>query len=386
MTRFVNRNLEGLVQSPIRYMTRECRRLGGINLGQGLCDLPTPPRVAEGAKRAIDERHATYSLPEGVPELRERLAEKLRRDNGLEVEPHGEIVVTVGTTGAYGTVLHGLLNPGDGILLFEPYYGYHLNAAIVAGMKPELATLEPPDFELDEALLRSAITEDTRAVVLCTPSNPSGRMMRPDEIEAVARVAREHDLLVLTDEIYEYFVYDRPHVSPATVADLRERTVSIMGLSKTFHITGWRVGYAVAPPELAHRMTLVNDLLYVCAPTPLQYAVAADIPVPEEDLRALRESFRSKRDRLCDALSSAGLEPIVPEGAYYVLADVRRLGQPSAQDAAMDLLERGGVAAVPGTAFYRGETGEGLLRFAFGVEDEQLDEACRRIRRYGGAS
>ncbi len=338
--------------------------------------------MRDGAIRAIRERRAGYSLAEGVLALREAIAAKLRRDNGIEADPETGIVVTAGTTGAFAAVLTALLEPGDGVLMTEPYYGYHRNTAVVAGMTPQLLPIDAPRFELREDALRRSVTDATRLLVLCTPANPYGRMLRRDEIEAVARVARERDLLVVSDEIYEYFTYDgREHLSPASVADLRERTVTIMGLSKTFHITGWRVGYLVPPPEMAKPLTIVNDLLYVCAPTPLQHGVAAGFEALPEKAAALRREFQAKRDRLCEALDEAGLPPIVPEGSYYVLADVSQRGYPDARSAAMDVLERGGVASVPGSAFYDGDRGEGLLRFSFGVEDDILDEACGRIRK-----
>jgi len=382
MARFLSSRLEGLVQSDIRAMTRACRRVGGINLGQGLCDLPTPPPVRDGALAAIRNGKATYSLAEGIAELREGLAAKLQRDNGLEAGPE-ELVVTSGTTGAFATVLAALLEPGDGVLMSEPYYGYHRNTAVVTGMMPQLLPLEPPDFALDEPRLRAARTDRTRLLVLSTPANPYGRMLRREEIEAIARVARERDLLLVSDEIYEYFTYDgREHLSPATVADLRERTVTIMGFSKTFHITGWRVGYMIPPRDMVETLTIVNDLLYVCAPTPLQHGVAAGIAELPEKAAALRRDFQAKRDRLCAALEEAGLPPLVPEGSYYVLADVSAPGYADARAAAMDLLERGGVAAIPGSAFWEGPRGEGFLRFSFGVEDPVLDEACQRIRRF----
>jgi aminotransferase len=193
--------LQGLAQSEIRRMTRECERVGGINLGQGICDLPTPELVREGAIAAIRESRSTYSFAEGAAELRVAIAKKLARDNGLRADPATEICVTVGASGAYAAAIHALLDPGDGILLFEPYYGYHLNAAIVAGFTPEFVTLRPPEFTLREAALEGAITPRTRAVVVCTPSNPSGKMFHPEELEALARVARRHDRHVITDEI-----------------------------------------------------------------------------------------------------------------------------------------------------------------------------------------
>lgn len=391
MSRSPARRLQGLVQSDIRRMTRECERVGGINLGQGICDLPTPPLVAEGAIAAVRARKATYSPPEGVRELRDAIATKLARDNGLAADPAGEIVVTVGASGAYAAAIHALLDPGDGILLFEPYYGYHLNAALVGGLEPHFLELAPPDFALTEQALRAALRPSTRAVVVCTPANPSGKMFSRAELEALARVARERDLLVITDEIYEYIRYDgREHVSPATVADLRERTVTIMGLSKTFSITGWRLGYAVAPEPLARAIALVVDLFYVCAPTPLQHGVAAGFAAPRSFFDGLQAEYARKREIVCGALDDLGLRPIRPEGAYYVLADVGglmdELGLATAREAALQLLAGARVAAVPGSAFYRGATGERLLRFCFAMEDDVLEEAARRLRGFRPAA
>ncbi len=377
----IAKRLSALSQSDIRRMSRECERVNGINLGQGICDLPTPELVREGAIRAIRENRSTYSFAEGTRELRDAIARKLLRDNGLQADPASEICVTVGASGAYSCAIHALLDPGDGILLFEPYYGYHLNAAIVAGLTPQFVTLRAPDFALDEAALEAALTPATRAMVICTPGNPSGKMFSKAELAALARVAQKHDLLVITDEIYEYIRYDgRPHISPASVPGLRERTVTIMGLSKTFSITGWRLGYAVAPEELIRAITLVNDLDYVCAPTPLQLGAAAGFDAPQSYFDELQSGYQDKRDRICAALQEAQLEPIVPQGAYYVLADCSRLGLPTAREAAMKLLENTRVASVPGSAFYRGAAGESLLRFCFAKDDAVLDEACRLLR------
>jgi aminotransferase len=383
MPRTTARRLAGLVQSDIRRMTRECERVKGINLGQGICDLPTPPLVRDGAVAAIDARKSTYSHPEGALELRQVIAEKLERDNGIRADPKSEIVVTVGATGAFTAAIHALLDPGDGILLFEPYYGYHLNAAILAGLEPHYMRLEAPQFTLREKELCAAVRPNTRAVVVCSPGNPSGKMFDASELEVLARVARENDLLVITDEIYENIVYDgRKHIPPATIADLCERTVTIMGLSKTFSITGWRLGYAVARAELAHAMTLVNDLFYVCAPTPLQHGAAAGFRAPASFFTDLASDYARKREMTCGALEKAGLAPIWPQGAYYVLADVEHLDFASAREAAMALLEETGVASIPGTAFYSDAEGERFLRFCFAKEDDVLAEACRRIERF----
>lgn len=383
MRTFLSNRLADMQQSEIRNMTRECERVGGINLGQGLGDLPTPPLVAEGAIQAIRDRRSTYSFPEGALELRELIARKLQRDNGIHADPLREIVVTVGSTGGFTCTLMGLLNPGDGVILLEPYYGYHLNAAILAGMVPQFVTLDPPDFAIDEQRLRAAIRPNTRAIVLCTPSNPSGKMYGESDYRMLDRICAEHDLLLITDEIYEYIIYDgRRHVCPATVGNLRERTVTLMGLSKTFSITGWRMGYAVAREPLARAITLANDLFFVCAPTPLQHGVAQGFTSPPEFFAKLKADYQRKRDILCEGLADAGLKPIVPQGAYYVLAEIGHLGFPNAKAAAMALLEESKVASVPGTAFYQSSTGETLLRFCFAKEDDVLHEAARRIRAF----
>jgi aminotransferase len=353
--------------------------VGGLNLGQGICDLPTPPLVRDGAIAAIREQKSTYSFAVGARELREAIARKLARDNGLRADPATEICVTVGASGAFAAAINALLDPGDGLLLLEPYYGYHLNAAVVAGLSPRFHVLQPPSFALREKELEASVDEATRAVVVCTPSNPSGKMFTRDELAALGRVAARHDLLVITDEIYEYIRYDgREHVSPASLEGLRERTVTIMGLSKTFSITGWRLGYAVGPEELIAPLTLVNDLYCVCAPTPLQLGAAAGFAAPRSYFEDLSSMYQRKRDLLCEALRAARLEPVVPQGAYYVLADCSRLGP--AREAAMILLERAGVASIPGTAFYREAPGDRLLRFCFAKEDDVLREACQRLR------
>jgi len=381
MTKQRSHRLEGLRQSDIRRMTRECERVDGINLGQGICDVAMPQLVRERAEAAMRAGANQYSKPEGITELREAIADKLRRDNGIHADPATEIVVTAGLTGAYVSTVVGLLDPGDGILVFEPYYGYHVNIARGAGLRPQLVRSESPHAPVTEAALRSAIDDRTRAVVVCTPSNPAGKVYERAELELIARVAHDRDLLVITDEIYEYFVYDgRDHVSPATMADLWPRTVSLMGYSKTFAITGWRIGYAVASEPLARSVLLANDLHFICAPRPAQHGVAAGVvelePAWYHDL-AVR--FERKRDRLVAALSEAGFAPLVPQGAYYVFADIRPLGYRSAQAVAMDLLERAGVATVPGTAFYGDADDAHWLRVCFAKEDDVLDEACARI-------
>lgn len=381
MRHFLSRRLEGMAQSDIRAMTRECERIGGINLGQSLCALPTPSIVREAAIEAITRNNNSYSLAEGISELRGAISAKLQRDNGISADPNTEIVVTVGATGAFASTVNALLNPGDGILLFEPFYGYHQHISLVAGLEPQYIALQPPAFGFTKEVLIAAIRPNTRALVICTPSNPSGKMFTQSELEIIAEVAEEYDFLVITDEIYEYIRYEnRSHISPATVGGLRDRTVTIMGFSKTFAVAGWRLGYAVAPQEMALAIRLVTDAYYCCPSTPLQHGVIAGLYAPPEYFQQLRSDYQKKRDMLFNALLEADLAPLLPQGAFYVFTDISNLGCQTAREAAMKLLTKAGVASVPGSAFYKNKIGEQLVRFCYAVEFDVLQEACERLR------
>ena len=373
--------LASLVISDIRSMSRACDAAGGINLGQGICDLPTPAPVAQAARDAITANRVVYTAPEGILPLREAVRAKVARHHGLDFDPATEIVVTSGATGGFAAACLALFDPGDEIILFEPYYGYHLNTLLTFGLKPVLVPTRPPEWAVDFDALIAAITTKTRGIVVCTPANPSGKVWTIEELDRLAAILEEHDLLAITDEIYEHIVFDgHKHVPLATRGEARKRTVTLSGLSKTFAITGWRVGYLTAPPELARRITITHDLLYVCAPTPLQHGVVAGLGMPEQYYSELSKSYGVKREILCSALTDAGLTPYVPRGAYYVLADVRRLGAPTSKAAAMMILDRAKVASVPGTSFYADPVGETLTRFCFAKEDDVLEEAARRLR------
>jgi len=370
-----------LVQSDIRAMTQRCVELKGVNLGQGVCDTPPPSSVITGVQSAIERGANIYTRYDGVGRLRRALAGKFQRHNGLSPDPESEIVVTIGSTGAFAATLMALCNPGDRILLLEPYYGYHLNTARVAQLQAELVPLRGRELTLDAEALE-AQAKGARALVLNTPGNPSGRVFTRKELETIADICRRHNLLCITDEIYEYFLYDgRKHISIATLPGMWERTVTITGYSKTFSITGWRIGVVAAHHELAAPIGLVNDLYYVCAPSPLQHAVADGIEQLGDDVyRHLAVEYQAKRDRFCQVLDEVGLTPTVPEGAYYVLADISRLGCDNAKDAAMKLLEEAGVASIPGSAFFADPKGEQLTRFCFAKDDETLDRGCQQLR------
>jgi aminotransferase len=372
-----------LKQSEIRNMTLECTRAGGINMSQGVCDTPVPDEVRRAAKAAIDEGCNIYTRYDGVPELRAAISKKLRRMNGLDFSPDGEIVVTSGSSSAFYAVCLAILDPGDEIVLFEPYYGYHLDTATSLGAGARFVTLRPPEWSFSAEDLERAVTPKTRAIVVCTPTNPSGKVFTEAELRVVADVAERHDLFVVTDEIYEHFVYDgRRHLSPASLPGLRDRTITVGGFSKTFSITGWRIGFSAAKREVAERLGFINDLVYICAPAPLQMGVARALERLDDGFfENLAVEYVKKRDKFCAALERAGIPPIVPQGAYYVLADTSRLRGTTSKERVLDLLERAGVAAVPGSAFYQGSGGEMLARFCYAKTDADLDEACRRLER-----
>jgi aminotransferase len=374
----ISARLKGLVQSDIRRMSRECERVGGINLGQGICDLPTIPELVEGATEAIAGSKATYSKFEGIDPLREKIARKIERFNGFRVDPSSEIIVTVGSTGGFAAAALAALNPGDEVILFEPYYGYHLNTLKVLGIETKFVPLHLPDWSIDFDELRKAFTKKTRGIVVCTPSNPCGKVFTRTELEKIGELCREFNAAAFTDEIYEYIVYDgRRHLSMASIA--RDVTITISGFSKTFSITGWRIGYVAAPAEIAKPIGLVNDLFYVCAPTPLQWGVSRALDIGEDYYRNLASDYQKKRDMLASALEESGFKPYVPQGAYYMLAEIPDdFG--TASEAAMALIENARVASVPGPSFYASSNGDRLLRFCFAKDFDALEEACRRLK------
>lgn len=380
-----SQRVTGLTQSYIRRMTRECNRVGGINLGQGICDLPTPPVILDAAAEAIQADKSTYSRYDGIDELRARIAEKAVTFNGLtQVDGENGIVVTIGSTGAFNCVVQSLFNPGDGFILFEPFYGYHLNTLKVGGLKPSFVSLDPDDgWRVTREALEAAWNPGVRGIMVCTPANPSGKVFTRKELEIIAEFCQEHDVLAITDEIYEYIVYDDvEHLNLATLPGMWERTVTMSGFSKTFSITGWRLGYAVGHPDLMEPIGLVNDLFYVCAPTPLQWGVARGMLALGDDYyREMAADYQAKRDHFCEALTDAGLTPHIPDGAYYVLADVTRLGFDDDKDAAMHILETVGVASVPGSSFFVSDIGKTLTRFCYAKDWDVLERASEQIRK-----
>jgi len=373
--------MRALAQSDIRRMTLECDRRGGVNLGQGVCDLPTLPLLQEGAVEAIAAHRSTYSRYDGIAELRHHIARRLRDKNELDYAEDGEIVVTAGSTGAFAMAMMAFLDAGDEVILPEPFYGYHWNTILAAGGVPKPVPLSEPDFALDLTALERAIGPRTRMIVVCTPANPCGKVWTSDELDAVTALLRKHDLWAITDEIYEDILYDgRRHVSLASRPGARERTITVSGFSKTFSITGWRLGFAAAPQPVAQAIGILNDLFYVCAPTPLQHAVAYALArVEPAYFDGLRRDYTRKRDLLISVTRELGWSPRTPSGAYYLMVEPQVPGR-DAREKADYVLQRSGVAGVPGSAFFADGGGEHLLRFSFAKTESDLNAAAARLR------
>src|SRR5271166_4636250 len=374
-----------IAQSTIRTMSVECEKVGGINLAQGVCDTEVPAVVRHAAEAAIEAGQNQYTRADGILPLREAIARKLQRQNGITADPETEIIVTSGVTGGFDSACRALLNPGDEVILFEPYYGYHYATLVGQFCKPVLVSLDPPNYELVTDRLAAAITSKTRGIMVNTPANPSGKLFSISELEQVAAVARHHDLFLFTDEIYEHFVYDGVrHLSPASLPGIADRTITISGFSKAFSITGWRVGFLYASSQWIPAISYFHDLTYVCAPSAFQHGAAAGLDLlPDSFYSGLIQEYQRKREMFCDALHQAGLEPSVPAGAYYVLADASVVPGADSVEKAMNLLQLTGVASVPGDAFFQGGRGDHLLRFCFAKTDDDLANACERLAGLG---
>jgi aminotransferase len=385
MKRPINQRMAALAHSEIRAMTQACIKANGLNMAQGVCDTPVPPLVLRAAAQALEHGKNVYSRFDGLPELRKAIAKKLGQYNGIVADPETDVTVSAGATGSFHCACLALLNAGDEVILFEPYYQYHISALLAVEAVPVMVKMRVPDWTFSTAEVERAITPRTKAIIVNSPGNPSGKVFSRQELESVAATVQQHDLFAFTDEIYEYFLYDgRTHVSFATLPGMAGRTITIGGYSKTFSITGWRIGYSVAAARWAQAIGAMNDLLYVCAPTPLQAGVAVGIQELQESFyRDLARDYERKRDRFCQALAKAGLTPSIPQGAYYVLADASRLPGITGKERAMSLLETIGLAGVPGEAFFSGAEGRKFIRFSYAKIDSDIDDACQRLARLG---
>jgi aminotransferase len=370
----------------LRSLTEVISRVeGGINLGQGVCDLAPPEPLVRGAVDAVAGRggeRQVYTPYAGLPGLRAAIADKLRRFNGLELEAD-QVAVTLGSSGAFFAAGLALFEPGDEVILFEPFYSYHHSATLLLGARPVCVRLAGPELELDLDALRRAIGPRTRAVVVNTPANPSGKVFSRAELEALAALLDGSEILVLTDEVYEYMVFDgRRHLSPAAVPGLAERCLTMGSFSKTYSITGWRVGYLAGPSSVVDAIGRVCDQVHVCAPRPMQRGVERALrELPDGFYDQLRHDYERRRDLFCAALADAGFRFARPEGAYYVLADYREvLGDLDPHPAVLKLIDVARINGVPGQVFHADPRGVRTIRFHFAVEDAVLAEVGARLR------
>jgi aspartate/methionine/tyrosine aminotransferase len=364
-------------------ITSRAVETGAINLGQGFPNFDGPEFVKLGAIEAIRAGHGQYAPSAGVAELGAAIAARFAAATGIgEVTHRDHVTVTSGCTEALASSFLGLLNPGDEVILIEPTYDAYPAGVALAGAKPSYLTLRPPGFEILPAQLEAAVSPATRAIVLNTPHNPSGRVFTASELEAVADLCRRHQLMAITDEVYEHMLYSGEHVSLASLPGMWERTVTLSSLGKTFSLTGWKVGWAVAPPHLTAGVRAAHQFLTFATATPLQHAAAVALSAPPGYYLELRESYRRKRDLLAKGLEQAGFEVYWPEGTYFLLADQRRFGFPDDVSFVHHLIDRVGVAAIPPSAFYhRKEDAASLVRFAFCKDEDTLAEAVRRLSR-----
>jgi aminotransferase len=379
--------VQGFTESVIREMTRVNAQYGGVNLAQGFPNFPPPKELLEAAHRAVDGDFHQYAITWGARNLREAIAAKFERFYGQAVDPETQVTVCCGSTEAMLSTLLAVLDPGDEIIIFEPFYENYGPGSIISGARPVYVPLEPPEFGFDPDRLARAFTRRTRAIVFNSPNNPTGKVFTRRELEAIAELCQRHDVLAITDEIYEHIVFDgREHVPIATLPGMADRTITISGVSKTYSVTGWRIGYTISPPDLAVGIRRAHDFVTVGAPAPLQEAAVTALTLPDAYYVALRDAYQARRDLLRPLLERAGFRTFEPQGAYYILTEcahfLERLGLADDTAFAMYLVKEVGVATVPGSSFYaHPELGRTKIRFCFPKTDDVLLDAGQRLQR-----
>ncbi len=377
----ISRKAQQFTESVIREMTRLAMQHNAINLAQGFPDFPAPDEVKEAAVRAIRADVNQYSITWGAREFRCAIARQFERDTGLAVDPESELTVCCGATEAMIASLLAIVDPGEEVVIFEPFYENYGPDAIICGATPRFVRLHPPDWSFDADELAAAFNENTRAVVLNTPNNPTGKVFTRQELETIAQLCQRWDAYAVCDEIYQYLVYDGTrHISMATLPGMQKQTISIQSLSKTYSVTGWRVGYVIAPPEISSGIRKMHDFITVGAPAPLQEAGVVALQMPDEYYKKIQQQYLARRDRFLPALEKAGFRCFKPHGAYYIMTDITRFGFSSDVEFARYLVEEIGVAVVPGSSFYsQPGPGDQQVRFCYSKTDATLDEAVRRL-------
>jgi len=383
---FLSDKVEHFTESVIREMTRQAMVHGAVNLAQGFPDFPAPADIKRAAQEAVASDVNQYAITWGAKNLRNAIARQMKVWQNIDVDPEKEITVCCGSTEAMISTLLAVCNAGDEVVIFEPFYENYGPDSVLSGAKPKFVKLSPPredgaEWTFDEKELRRAFAKHTKAIILNTPNNPTGKVFTRSELELIRDLCLEFDVLAITDEIYEHILYDgTEHISMASLEGMRDRTVTINGMSKTYSVTGWRVGWAVAPEKLTNAIRKVHDFLTVGAPAPLQEAGASALSLPPAYYEKLAEGYRVRRDHLMPALTAAGFKCFRPRGAYYVMTDISAFGYPDDVSFARYLVQEIGVATVPGSSFYRDpRDGAHQIRFAFCKKPETLDEASRRL-------
>jgi L-glutamine---4-(methylsulfanyl)-2-oxobutanoate aminotransferase len=385
--RRVSLKAERFTESVIREMTREALKHGAVNLSQGFPDFPAPEEIKRAAAEAIADDVNQYAITWGAKDFREAVAEKTRWYLGLDFDPETEITVTCGSTEGMIAAMMATVDPGEEVVVFEPFYENYAPDAVLSGATPRYVPLRAPDWTFDRDELRAAFGERTKAVILCNPNNPTGKVFTRDEMEFVASLCREFDALCFTDEIYEHILYPREdrevaHISMAQLEGMRERTVVVNSMSKTYSVTGWRVGYVLAPPDITGAVRKVHDFLTVGAAAPLQRAGAHALKLPRSYYEELGREYMRRRDMLLPVLEEVGFKLFRPDGAYYVMTDISAFGFRDDVEFTRHLIQKVGVACVPGSSFYsRPELGSQQVRFCFCKKDSTLEEAAERLRK-----
>ncbi|HEY2934225.1 MAG TPA: aminotransferase class I/II-fold pyridoxal phosphate-dependent enzyme [Acidobacteriota bacterium] len=387
MRSHVSQKAGRFTESVIREMTRLANKHGAINLAQGFPDFPAPSVIKDEACRAIREDVNQYAITWGAKRLRNAIAEKYQQSRGFPLDPEKEITVCCGSTEAMISACLAVIDPGDEVVIFEPFYENYGPDVILSGAVPRFVTLRYPDWSFDRDQLARAFSNKTRAIIINTPNNPTGKVFSRDELEFIATLCQKWDTLAITDEIYEHILYDgESHIMIAQLPGMRDRTITLNSISKTYSLTGWRVGYAVASERLTAAIRKVHDFLTVGAAAPLQEAAVTGLQMPREYYERLAREYQMRRDFLHSALEGAGLKSVLPRGAYYMMSDISNFGFRNDVEFVRFLIEQIGVAAVPGSSFFfNPEDGRSFIRFCFCKKDETLQRAVERLGRLAQA-